>query len=331
MNDTPLPTFDDVRAAHGRIRRYVHRTPVLTCATLDRMSGARLLFKCENLQKVGAFKIRGAANAVFSLGDEAARAGVATHSSGNHGAALAQAAAWRGIKACVVMPANAPLVKQRAVEGYGGDIVFCEPGMEARDRTLRRVVGQTGMTVVHPYNDAAVIAGQGTAAVELLEDAGDLDAVMAPVGGGGLLAGTAIACAGVSERIAVYGAEPANADDARRSFMAGRIVDAGDPDTIADGLRASLGTLTFEIIRARVTDILTVTEDQIVAAMRLIWERMKLVVEPSCAVPLAAVLAYPEVFRDRAVGLVLTGGNVDLDALPWARRADRGNGRAPDL
>ena len=203
MNNSSLPTFEDVRAAHERIRRYIHRTPVLTCATLDRMSGARLLFKCENLQKVGAFKIRGATNAVFSLVDEAARAGVATHSSGNHGAALAQAAAWRGIKACVVMPRNAPLVKQRAVEGYGGEIVFCEPGMEARADTLRRVVGRTGMTVVHPYNDAAVIAGQGTAAVELLEDAGDLDAVMAPVGGGGLLAGTAIACAGVSERIAV--------------------------------------------------------------------------------------------------------------------------------
>ncbi len=326
MNQLPVPTFEDVRAAHDRIRARIHRTPVMTCATLDRMSGARLWFKCENLQKVGAFKIRGATNAVFSLSDAAARAGVATHSSGNHGAALAQAAAWRGIEAAVVMPRNAPQAKQRAVAGYGAEIVFCEPGIVARAETLAEVVERSGMTVVHPYNDPRVIAGQGTAALELLEDArdldGDLDAVVAPVGGGGLISGTAIACAGsssASEDIAVYAAEPANADDAQRSFRAGRMIMAGDSDTIADGLRASLGTLTFEIICARVTDVLTVTEDQIVAAMRLIWERMKLVVEPSCAVPLAVILAHPDVFRGRAVGLVLTGGNVDLDALPWMR------------
>jgi len=319
MKDLLVPTFEDVCEAHERIRKRIHRTPVMTCATLDRMSGARLWFKCENLQKVGAFKIRGATNAVFSLSDEAARAGVATHSSGNHGAALAQAAVWRGVKASVIMPRNAPLAKQRAVEGYGAEIVFCDPGMEARAETLRQVVERSGMTVVHPYNDPAVIAGQGTAALELLEDEGDLDAMIAPVGGGGLISGTAIACGGASKGTAVYAAEPANADDAQRSFRAEHVIAAGNSDTIADGLRAFLGTLTFEIISARVTDILTVTEDQIVAAMRLIWERMKLVVEPSCAVPLAVILAHPEVFRGRAVGVILTGGNVDLDALPWVR------------
>ncbi len=319
MNELPVPTFDNIRAAHDRIRPRIHRTPVLTCATLDRMSGARLWFKCENLQKVGAFKIRGATNAVFSLSGEAARPGVATHSSGNHGAALAQAAAWRGIKAIVVMPRNAPQAKRRAVEGYGAEIVFCDPGVEARTEMLRQVVERTAMTVVHPYNDPHVIAGQGTAALELLEDVANLDAVIAPVGGGGLISGTAIACAGASPRTAVYAAEPANADDAQRSFRAGRLITTGNSDTIADGLRTSLGSLTFEIIGAGVTDILTATEDQIVAAMRLIWERMKIIVEPSCAVPLAVILAHPDVFRDRSVGVILTGGNVDLEALPWAR------------
>jgi threonine dehydratase len=319
MNDTPVPTIEDVRAAHDRIRTHIHRTPVLACATLDRMSGARLRFKCENLQKAGAFKIRGATNAVFSLSDGAARAGVATHSSGNHGAALALAASWRGIRACVVMPVNAPRAKQRAVESYGGEIVFCDPGMDARADTLRRVVDRTGMTVVHPYDDPAVIAGQGTAALELLENAGDLEAVIAPVSGGGLIGGTAIACAGVSKATAVYAAEPANADDAQRSFRAGRMIVDGITDTIADGLRASLGALPFEIIRNHVTDILTVSEEQIVSAMRLIWERMKMVVEPSAAVALAAILVHPEVFRDREVGVILSGGNVDLDHLPWTR------------
>ncbi len=320
MSDTPIPTFDDVRAAHDRIRPRIHRTPVFTCATLDRMSGARLRFKCENLQKAGAFKIRGATNAVFSLSDDAARAGVATHSSGNHGAALALAASWRGIRASVVMPRNAPRAKQRAIENYGGEIVFCDPGMDSRADTLRRVVDGSGMTVVHPYDDPAVIAGQGTAALELLEEAGDLDAVIAPVSGGGLIGGTAIACAGASKAISVYAAEPVNADDAQRSFRAGLIIVAGEADTIADGLRASLGALPFEIIRTHVTDILTVTEDQIFSATRLIWERMKLVVEPSSAVALAAILAHANVFRGREVGVILSGGNVDLDALPWARR-----------
>lgn len=322
MTDMPVPTLEDVRAAHRLIRPYIHRTPVLTCATLDRMSGARIFFKCENLQKVGAFKIRGATNAVFSLTADQARAGVATHSSGNHGAALAQAAAWRGIKASVVMPRNAPRAKQRAVAGYGGEIVFCEAGMEARDETLRQVVADTGRTVIHPYNDPRVIAGQGTAARELLEDVEHLDVAMAPVGGGGLISGTALACSGTSKGTVVYAAEPANADDARRSLRAGHLVDAGNPETIADGLRASLGPLTFHIIQTRVTDILTVTEDQIVSAMRLIWERMKLVVEPSSAVPLAAIMAHPHVFRDRSVGVILTGGNVDLDALPWRQSSN---------
>jgi threonine dehydratase len=309
--------FDDVRAAHDRIRAYVHRTPTLTCATLDRLAGARLWFKCENFQKVGAFKIRGATNAVFSLTKDEARLGVATHSSGNHGAALAQAASWLGTKACVVMPRNALRAKRHAVQSYGGEIVWCDPGMEARNETLSRIVDRSGMTVVHPFNDPKVIAGQGTAALELLEDVGGLDAIIAPVGGGGLISGTAIACAAISPEIAVYAAEPANADDAQRSLRAGHILEPDNPDTIADGLRASLGTLTFEVIKAHVKDIVTVSETEIVSAMRLVWERMKIIIEPSAAVAVAAVLAHPAVFRDRRVGVIVTGGNVDLDRLPW--------------
>jgi len=314
-----LPTIAEVRAATERIRPYAHRTPVLTCASLDAMTGAALFFKCENFQRVGAFKFRGAANAVLSLSDEEASRGVATHSSGNHAAALALAARLRGIPAHVVMPRTAKAVKRAAVAGYGARIVLCEPTLAAREATLADVVAATGATVVHPYNDARVIAGQGTAALELLADVPGLDLVLAPVGGGGLLSGTAIAVAGVSPNTRVVGAEPAAADDAFRSLQAGRIVPSVDPKTVADGLLTSLGTLTFAVIRERVAEIVTVSEDAIVAAMRHTWERMKIVIEPSSAVPLGALLEGKLPAAGRRIGVIISGGNVDLADLPWGR------------
>jgi threonine dehydratase len=314
-----LPTIAEVRAATERIRPYAHRTPVLTCASLDAMTGAALFFKCENFQRVGAFKFRGAANAVLSLSDEEASRGVATHSSGNHAAALALAARLRSVPAHVVMPRTAKAVKRAAVAGYGARIVLCEPTLAAREATLADVVAATGATVVHPYNDARVIAGQGTAAFELLADVPGLDLVLAPVGGGGLLSGTAIAVAGVSPNTRVVGAEPAAADDAFRSFHEGRIVPSVDPRTVADGLLTSLGTLTFAIIRERVAEIVTVSEDAIVAAMRHTWERMKIVIEPSSAVPLGALLEGKFPAAGRRIGVIISGGNVDLADLPWGR------------
>jgi len=308
-------TQEDICAAAKRIAPFVHRTPVLSCQTLDRMSGARLFFKCENLQKIGAFKIRGASNAVLQLSDEQARYGVATHSSGNHAAALALAARNRGIPAYVVMPDNAPKVKRDAVAAYGAEIITCQATLDARETTLAEVIQRTGAYFVHPYNDPAVIAGQGTAALELLDDQPDLDALIAPVGGGGLLSGTALSAQGV---VQVFGAEPLQADDAYRSLQAGKIIPPDKPDTIADGLRTALGDLTFPIIRDHVDAIITVTEAQIIQATRLLWERMKLVVEPSGAVPLAAILAELGRFKNRRVGVLLSGGNVDLDSLPWA-------------
>ena len=314
-----LPTIAEVRAAAERIGTFAHRTPVLTCASLDAMTGAALFFKCENFQRVGAFKFRGAANAVLSLGDEEAGRGVATHSSGNHAAALALAARLRGVTAHVVMPRTAKAVKRAAVAGYGARIVLCEPTLAAREATLADVVAATGATVVHPYNDARVIAGQGTAALELLADVPGLDVVMTPVGGGGLLSGTAIAVAGVSPNTRVVGAEPAAADDAFRSLEEGRIVPSLDPRTVADGLLTSLGTLTFAVIRERVAGIVTVSEAAIVAAMRHTWERMKIVIEPSSAVPLGALLEGKLPAAGRRIGVILSGGNVDLADLPWRR------------
>ena len=311
------PTFDDVRRARERIAPWIHHTPVLTSATFDAMSGARLCFKCENLQKAGAFKSRGAVNAVFGLSDAEAARGVATHSSGNHGMALARAAACRGIEATVVMPDTAPRAKIEAVRGYGGHIVFCEPRNAARQDTLDAVVADSGANVVPPYDDARVIAGQGSCAAELLDDVADLDIVIAPIGGGGLISGTVLSCRALSPATRVIAAEPANADDARRSLDAGRRLIEDAPDTIADGLKASLGELTWQFVSRQVHDILLAEEDEIVAAMRLIWQRMKLVVEPSCAVPLATILRHAEVFAGRRVGVILTGGNVDLDRLPW--------------
>ncbi len=317
---TGEPTIADVRAAAERIRPWAHRTPVLTCASLDAMAGARLFFKCENFQRVGAFKFRGATNAVFALSDADARKGVATHSSGNHAAALSLAARLRGVPAHVVMPRTSKAIKQAAVAGYGGEVVLCEPTLAAREATLEAVVAATGATVVHPYNDPMVIAGQGTAALELLEDVAGLDIVLAPVGGGGLLSGTAIAVSSLSPGTRVVAAEPAAADDAFRSLKEGRIVPSVDPRTIADGLLTSLGTLTFAVIRRLVAEIVTVSEEAIAAAMRHVWERMKIVIEPSSAVPLAALLEGSLRAPGRRIGIIVSGGNVDLDALPWGRR-----------
>lgn len=312
-----LPTFEDVVAAAARIEGVVHRTPVLTCRTLDELCRAHLYCKCENLQKVGAFKARGASNAVLSLSEDDAARGVATHSSGNHGAALAWAAGRRGIPAHVVMPRTSKAVKKAAVASYGARVVECEPTLAAREATLAEVVASTAATFVHPYNDPRVIAGQGTAALELCEDVSGLDAILAPVGGGGLLSGTALAVSGLRPHVAVWGAEPRAADDACRSLREGRIVPSVDPRTIADGLRTSLGTRTFAVIRQHVRGIVTVSEEAIVAAMRLVWERMKIIVEPSSAVPLAALLEGALALPGQRVGIIFSGGNVDLEELPW--------------
>ena len=308
-----------IYAAHERIRSHIHRTPILTSARLDAASGASLFFKCENFQKVGAFKARGATNAVFSLDDATAQRGVATHSSGNHAAALSRAAKLRGIAAHIVMPSNSSKVKVRAVEEYGGEIVFCEPTQTAREETCTRVIAETGATLIHSFENEDVMAGQGTAAVELLEDV-DVDLVLCPVGGGGLLCGTAVAAKTMRPKIKVIATEPANADDAAQSFRAGRLMRVDKPNTIADGLRTNVGAPNFSLMQRYVDDVVTVSEDAIVAAMRTIWETMKIIVEPSAAVPYAAILEGAASKIDivgKRVGIILTGGNVDLDALPW--------------
>jgi len=311
------PDLADIEQAAKRISEYVHRTPVLTSRRLDELSAAQLFFKCENLQKVGAFKARGASNAVLSLSATEAASGVATHSSGNHGAALAMAAQRRGIPAHIVMPSNAPAVKKAAVASYGAVIVEVEPTLAAREGTLAELLKETGAHLVHPYNDARVISGQGTTALELLEQVANLDVVVVPVGGGGLLAGVATAVKCLDPGIEVVAVEPAGADDAFRSFGLGELVPQTRPNTIADGLLTSLGELNFAIIQQRVDTILTVPDEQIVQAMRLQWTRMKTLVEPSGAVSFAGVLEHPERFRNRRVGIVVSGGNLDLDALPW--------------
>jgi threonine dehydratase len=312
-------TLADIRAAHTRIADKIHRTPVLTSATLDALCGGSLFFKCENFQKIGAFKARGAANAVFSLTEAEAAGGVATHSSGNHAAALARAARLRGIPAHIVMPSNAPKAKVESVRRNGGQIIFCEPTVAAREAACAKVIAETGARLVHPYNDYAVMAGQGTATLELLEQAPNLDLVIAPVGGGGLLSGTAVAAKGAQPGIRVIAAEPAAADDAARSLAAGHIIPLDKTTTIADGLRTSLGERNFPLIREHVDAIVTVSEESIVAAMRRIWEVLKIIVEPSCAVPYAAIMEQKIDVTGKRVGLILTGGNVDLDALPWMK------------
>ena len=300
-----------IREAARRIAPYAHRTPVVTSQYFDRVTGGQLFFKCENLQKAGAFKFRGACNAVFSLPDEIAARGVATHSSGNHAQALALAAQLRSIPAWIVMPENASAVKQAAVQEYGGRIVHCTPTLAAREATAAAVIEETGATFIHPYDDAPIIAGQGTAALELLEAVPGLDLILAPVGGGGLISGTALAAAELSPSTAVFAAEPTGADDAYRSLAAGRIIPVQQADTVADGLRTSLGELTFAVIQRHVREIATVSDDEIIAAMKTFWQRTKLLIEPSAAVPLAAVISGRIATADRRIGIILSGGNVD--------------------
>lgn len=311
------PTLADIQQAAKRIQPYIHHTPVLTNESLNQRIGAQVYLKCENMQKVGAFKFRGASNAVFSLSDEEAAHGVCTHSSGNHAQALALAARMRGIPAYIVMPENAPLVKKNAVAGYGGQITFCEPTLQARESTLERIRLDTGANVIHPYNDLRVITGQGTAALELLEEIPDLEVILAPVGGGGLLSGTAIAATEINRGIRVIAGEPEMADDAYRSMRAGEIIPSTHPKTIADGLLTSLGTLTFPIIQERVEQIITVSEQAIVESMKFIWERVKIVIEPSAAVPVAVLWEDKINLQGLKVGVILSGGNVDLEKLPW--------------
>lgn len=315
--ETTIPGPENIRDAASRIQKLIHRTPLLASAWFNKISGAELLFKCENFQKAGAFKSRGACNAVFSLSDHDCKKGVATHSSGNHAQALARAAMLRGIKAHVVMPSDSSPVKIAAVKGYGGIVTLCEPNLAARESTLIEVINKTGATEIHPYDNFMIISGQATAALEIIEDAGTQDFVIAPVGGGGLLSGTALSVNYFSPQTKVIAAEPQNADDAFRSFKSKRFIPSVNPDTIADGLRTSLGVFTFPIIMNYVEDIITVSEDEIIDAMKMIWERMKIVVEISAAVGLAAVLKNKERFTGTKITIILSGGNADLSALPW--------------
>ncbi|OLS52809.1 beta-hydroxyaspartate dehydratase BhcB [Rhodovulum sulfidophilum] len=314
-----IPTYDDVIRAHERIAPHIHRTPVLTSSCIDGMAGASLFFKCENFQKAGAFKVRGACNAVFGLDEERAATGVATHSSGNHALSLSYAAGRRGIPCHVVMPRTAPQAKKDAVRGYGGEITECEPSTSSREAVFAEVEARTGAEFVHPYNDWRVIAGQGTCARELNDQIRDLDAVIAPIGGGGMVSGTCLTLSSLAPHIEIYAAEPEQADDAYRSFKAGHIIADDAPETVADGLKVPLKDLTWHFVSSNVTDILTVSEAEIVEAMKLIWKRMKIVMEPSSAVPLAAVLKNRQLFAGKRVGVIVTGGNVDLDRLPWMR------------
>lgn len=312
-----IPVFSDVAAAEARIRPYIHRTPILTSSFINGLAGAELFFKCENFQKAGAFKARGASNAVFGLNDEQALKGVATHSSGNHGTCLSYAAGRRGIPCTVVMPRTAPQAKKDAVKGYGGRVVECEPSTSSREAVFAEVVAETGAEFVHPYNDPRVIAGQGTCSKELIGQVENLDAVVAPIGGGGMVSGTCLTLSNLAPGVKIYAAEPQQADDAYRSFKAGHIISDDAPDTVADGLKVPLKELTWHFVRNHVTDILTASEQEIVDAMKLIWKRMKIVMEPSSAVPLATILKNPDLFAGKRVGVIVTGGNVDLEKLPW--------------
>jgi threonine dehydratase len=312
-----IPTFADVNQAHQIVQRYAHRTPVLSSSSINQIVGGELYFKCENLQKVGAFKFRGACNAVFLLSEVEAEKGVATHSSGNHAAALALAAKMRGITAHIVMPENSPEIKKKAVAGYGANITYCKPTLQARESTLANVVIETGATEIHPYDNFNVIAGQWTAAKEFIEDKGDFDIIITPVGGGGLLSGTALSVKYLLPACKVIAAEPAGADDAFQSFYSKKWLPSENPKTIADGLLTSVGKRNFEIILDKVDDIVTVSEESIIAAMRMIWERMKIIIEPSSAVPLAAIMEGKIDIQNKKVGIILSGGNLDLGSLPF--------------
>jgi len=312
-----IPDLSDVKTAHERISPHIHYTPIVTSQFLDAKTGAKLFFKCENFQKAGAFKVRGASNAVFGLDDATAAKGVATHSSGNHALSLSYAAGRRGIPCTVVMPKTAPQAKKDAVIGYGGTIVECEPATTSREAVFAEVVAKTGADFVHPYNDPRVIAGQATCSLELIDQVKDLDCVVAPIGGGGMISGTCLTVSHLAPSIEIYAAEPKQADDAYRSFKAGHIIADDAPVTVADGLKVPLKDLTWHFVSNHVTDILTASEQEIIDAMKLTWQRMKMVIEPSCAVPLAVILKNPDLFRGKKVGVIITGGNVDLDKLPW--------------
>ena len=314
-----VPNLQTIREAHARIAPHIHRTPVLSSSILNDKVGAELFFKCENFQKVGAFKARGACNAVMSLTDEQARRGVVTHSSGNHGAALAWAARLRGIKATVVVPNNAPAPKKMAIAAYGANIVYCEPNVLARETATNKLIAEFGYELVHPFDDDRVIAGQGTAALELLEAHPELDIVIAPLGGGGLLSGTSIAAKGIKPSIKVYGGEPCGADDGYRSFTTGSLVTEATPNTICDGLRTVLSPRTFNIIRQNVDGIGLASEENVIKAMRMTWELLKIIIEASCSPPLGAILEGSIDVKGKRVGIILTGGNVDLDKLPWQK------------
>jgi threonine dehydratase len=321
------PDWRTIQQAHTRIAPRIHRTPVLTSLSIDAMTGAQIFFKCENLQKTGSFKIRGATNAIFSLSGEEAARGIVTQSSGNHGAAVACAAGWRGVPAWIVMPKNAPTVKQRAVENYGGKVTLCDPTMTSRSEVSARVQSETGAVMIHPYDDDRIITGQATAAKELLEECGDLDAVFAPVSGGGLLSGTCLGAKGMRPDVRIFGCEPERADDAYRSLTTGVLQSLDSSDTIADGLRASLSPRTFAILRNNVAGVLRVSEEEIISATRLIWERMKIVIEPSSAVAVAPLLKPGAIAglglptrndgRGPKLGVIFSGGNVDLSSLPF--------------
>ena len=312
-----IPAYTDVLEAHLLVQRFAHRTPIFVSESINHITGGEIYFKCENFQKVGAFKFRGATNAVMSLSDEKSKRGVGTHSSGNHAAALALAARNRGVDAYVVMPENAPEIKKKAVAGYGANVTFCNPTLESRESALAGVIAETGATEIHPYDNFEVIAGQGTAAKELLEDENSLDIVLAPVGGGGLLAGSALSIRHLSPKTRLIGCEPEGADDAYRSFTKGEIIPSVNPQTIADGLLTSLGVRNFAIIKDNVDGIVTVSEESIIRAMRLIWERMKIIIEPSSAVPLAAILERKVEVQNQKVGIIVSGGNLDLGNLPF--------------
>jgi len=314
---TRIPTLADIQATHEAIQPFIHRTPILSSSSINAIAEAEIYFKCENFQRIGAFKMRGGASAALRLTDTEKKKGLATHSSGNHAQAVARSAQMLGIPAYIVMPENAPAIKRAATAGYGAEIILCEPTLAARESTLEEVVAKTGATFIHPYNNYEVIAGQATASLELLQDQPDLDIIMAPVGGGGLMSGTALTTTFLHPHIKKYGAEPKAVDDAYRSFQSGVLQHNTHTNTIADGLRTSLGEKTLEIIRNYVDEIFLVEEQEIIDAMRLIWERMKIVIEPSCAVPLAAVLKYKEQFEGQKIGIIITGGNVDLGNLPF--------------
>ncbi|MEL6798858.1 MAG: beta-hydroxyaspartate dehydratase BhcB [Pseudomonadota bacterium] len=317
--DMQIPTFEDVVAAHERIKPHIHRTPVLTSSYFNDLIGAELFFKCENFQKAGAFKVRGASNAVFGLDEAQAQKGVCTHSSGNHALSLSYAAGRRGIPCNVVMPRTAPAAKKAAVRGYGGRITECEPSTTSREGVFAQVQAETGGEFVHPYNDPRVVAGQGTCSREFMEQTDGVDMMVAPIGGGGMISGTCLTLSNIAPEVEIIASEPEQADDAYRSFKAGHIIADDAPVTIADGLKVPLKELTWHFVSNHVTDILTASEQEIIDAMKLTWQRMKIVMEPSCAVPLATILKNKDKFAGKRVGVIITGGNVDLDLLPWLK------------